>query len=63
MRSSLRRYERRLADRLVRGDEAEAWRVTQQALASACTPESLYIDVLGPAMRLVGEGCRRGCCR
>ena len=50
-----RHYARRLSDRLVVGDEAEAWRVSQQALASACSPEDLYLDVLGPALRRVGD--------
>ncbi len=48
-------YARRLSDRLIAGDEAEAWRVSQQALASACSPEDLYLDVLGPALRRVGD--------
>ena len=48
-------YERRLTDRLVQGDESESWRVTQQALASAFTPEDLYLEVLGPALCRVGD--------
>jgi excisionase family DNA binding protein len=52
---SLSHYQRRLAGRLVDSDEREAWRVTQQALASACTPEDLYLDVLGPAMHQIGD--------
>lgn len=48
-------YASRLSDRLVVGDDAEAWRVSQQALASACSPEDLYLDVLGPALRRVGD--------
>jgi excisionase family DNA binding protein len=49
------RYARRLSDRLVAGDDAEAWHVSQEALASACSPEDLYLDVLGPALRRVGD--------
>lgn len=50
-----RHYVRKLTERLVQGDETEAWRVTQQALASGCSPEDLYLDVLGPGLRRVGE--------
>jgi excisionase family DNA binding protein len=49
------RYARRLSDRLVAGDEAEAWRVSEQALASAYSPAGLYLDVLSPALRRVGD--------
>lgn len=45
----------RLGDRLVRGDETEAWQITQRLLASSCTPEQLYLDVLGPALRRIGD--------
>ncbi len=53
--TSRRGYDRRLNDLLVKGDEAEAWRLTQQALVSAYSPEDLYLDVLGPALRKVGD--------
>lgn len=48
-------YVRRLSDRLIHGDEAEAWRLTEQALASAYSPEELYLEVLGPALRRIGD--------
>lgn len=48
-------YEQGLTDQLVQGDEAQAWRLTQQALASAYSPEELYLEVLGPALRRVGD--------
>jgi excisionase family DNA binding protein len=50
-----RHYVRRLTERLVRGDEAEAWRLLQQALTSAFTAEELYLEMLGPALRRVGD--------
>jgi excisionase family DNA binding protein len=53
--SSQSNYERGLTDQLVHGDEAEAWRLTQQALASAYSAEELYLDVLGPALRRIGN--------
>lgn len=48
-------YARQLSDRLVQGDEAEAWRVTQLALAAGCSAEDLYLEVLGPALCHVGD--------
>ena len=53
--SPKRDYVHRLTSLLVHGDEAEAWRLLQVALGSAFSPEGLYIDVLGPAMRRVGD--------
>ena len=51
---------RRLTSLLVQGDEAEAWRLLQVALGSAYRPEDLYFDVLGPAMRRVGDDWATG---
>lgn len=53
--ATTRSYDRGLTDQLVRGDEAQAWRVTQQALSSAYSAEDLYLEVLGPAMRRIGD--------
>ena len=53
-------YVRRLTSLLVQGDEAEAWRLLQAALGSAYSPEDLYFDVLGPAMRRVGDDWATG---
>jgi excisionase family DNA binding protein len=53
-------YARRLRDRLVRGDEVEAWRVVEQALASAYAPEDLYLEVLGPALSRIGDDWAAG---
>jgi len=53
-------YAQQLATLLVREDEAEAWRLLQSALATAYEPETLYLDVLSPAMRLVGDGWAAG---
>ena len=58
--ASLAHYERRLEGYLVKGDQAEAWRLAQQALTSACTPEDLYLEVLGPALRRVGDDWAAG---
>jgi excisionase family DNA binding protein len=58
--SSRRDYTAELAVLLVEGDEAEAWRLSQNALASAFTPEQLYLDALAPAMRFVGDQWETG---
>jgi excisionase family DNA binding protein len=59
-RSGHRDYPGELATLLTEGDEAEAWRLAQNALASAFTPEQLYLDVLAPAMRTVGDNWEAG---
>ncbi len=51
---------RRLRALLVQGDEIEAWHLTQRLLSSSCTPEDLYLEVLGPALGLVGEDWAAG---
>ena len=55
-----RDYAAELAVLLVEGDEAEAWRLGQNALASAFTAEQLYLDALAPAMRFVGDEWEAG---
>jgi len=50
-----RRYGPQLSACLVDGDEAGAWRVTQEALAAAFSLEDLYLDVLPASMRYVGD--------
>ena len=50
-----RRYEGQLSACLVEGDEAGAWRVTQDALTAAFSLEDLYLDLLPTAMRHVGD--------
>ncbi len=59
-RSARRDYAAELSVLLVEGDEAEAWRLSQDALASAFTPEQLYLDALAPAMRSVGDQWEAG---
>jgi excisionase family DNA binding protein len=55
-----RDYAGKLADLLMDGDEAQAWRLSQDALASAFTAEQLYLDALAPAMRSVGDQWEAG---
>jgi excisionase family DNA binding protein len=59
-RSGRRDYSSEFATLLTGGDEAEAWRLAQSALASAFTAEQLYLHVLAPAMRTVGDEWQSG---
>ena len=55
LRVHRRRYERQLSACLIDGDEAGAWRITQEALGTAFSLEDLYLEVLAAAMRHVGD--------
>ncbi|HSP65659.1 MAG TPA: B12-binding domain-containing protein [Candidatus Deferrimicrobium sp.] len=44
-----------LVDRLIAGDEPGAWSVVQSVLAGGTSPPDLYMEVLVPALRMVGE--------
>jgi MerR family transcriptional regulator, light-induced transcriptional regulator len=48
-------HTERLVSRLVAGDEGGAWTVVQRALAGGLAPATLYLDVLGPALREIGD--------
>ena len=50
----------RLVDRMVAGDEAGAWAVVEGALSSGADPENIYIDLLTPSLRAIGDGWERG---
>ncbi len=50
----------RLVDRLVAGDEAGAWKVVEGALSSGSDPADVYLHVLVPALRSIGDGWERG---
>ena len=45
----------RLVARLLVGDEPGAWAVVQAALANGIEPDDLYLHVMGPAMREIGD--------
>jgi excisionase family DNA binding protein len=55
-----RAWSAELARTLIAGTEAASWDLCQQALASSHTPESLYLDMLAPAMRSIGSGWESG---
>ena len=40
---------------LLSGDEAGAWSLLEEALASGSTPEAVLLDILAPSMRSIGE--------
>ena len=45
----------RLMSRLVVADESGAWKLLEDALTSGHDPQTLYLDVLAPTMRDIGE--------
>ena len=49
-----------LAARMAAGDEAGAWRVIEDALASGMDPAGVYLDLLVPVLRSVGDGWADG---
>jgi len=44
----------RLAERLVAGDGVGSWTIVERALASGAEPGEVHLDLLGPALELVG---------
>lgn len=49
-----------VAARMVAGDEAGTWGVIEAVLAGGAEPADVYVDILVPALRLVGEGWADG---
>ena len=49
-----------LTARMIAGDEAGAWRVIDDALASGMDPSGVYLDLLVPVLRGVGDGWAAG---
>lgn len=50
----------RLAGRLIEGDEPGTWQLIEDALTAGATPESVYTELLVPAMAEVGDRWARG---
>lgn len=48
-------YPRQLADRLAHGDELGSWSLVEAALGGGATPEEVYLELLGPAMEIIGN--------
>jgi excisionase family DNA binding protein len=53
-------WAERLETRLLAGDGRGAWAVIEAALAAGSQLDSLYLDVLAPAMRSIGDRWERG---
>jgi excisionase family DNA binding protein len=49
-----------LRARMVAGDEAGAWRIVEDALASGQDAAGIYLDLLAPVLRSVGDGWAEG---
>ncbi len=49
-----------LRARMVAGDEAGAWRIVEDALASGQQAAGIYLDLLVPVLRSVGDGWAEG---
>lgn len=49
-----------LMSRLVAGDEAGAWATLQNLLSSGADPADIYVDVLAPALQMVGDAWEDG---
>jgi excisionase family DNA binding protein len=54
------RFRSRLQDRLLAADELGAWSVIEAALASGADPEEVYLRLLIPAMRDIGDRWEAG---
>ena len=50
----------RLQARMVAGDDLGAWKVVEGALAAGHDSRSIYLDVIAPALRAVGDGWEAG---
>lgn len=59
-RDSRRQRPNWLVDRLVASDEPGAWQIVEEALASGTSANEIYVDVLVPALRSIGEQWQDG---
>ncbi|HVB71703.1 MAG TPA: B12-binding domain-containing protein [Acidimicrobiales bacterium] len=59
-RASGQHRPKRLLDRMTAGDEAGAWSIVEEALSSGTTAPEVYVDVLLPALRAIGERWEQG---
>jgi excisionase family DNA binding protein len=54
------RWSQRLESRMRAGDEPGSWQVVEAAMASGVAPEQIYLQVIGPAMRRIGDAWHAG---
>lgn len=50
----------RLVARMLAGDTTGSWSVVEAAMASGATPETVYAQIIAPAMTEIGERWERG---
>jgi excisionase family DNA binding protein len=50
----------KLAARMVAGDEAGAWGIVENALTSTLEPHAVYLELLAPALGLIGDEWEAG---
>jgi excisionase family DNA binding protein len=48
-------YQQRLVERLTDADEPGAWSIVQSALGAGIEPQDLYLDVISPALTVIGD--------
>lgn len=53
-------WAERLKRRLVAGDERGSWQVVESALSSGLDPTGVYVDLISPAMRSIGDDWASG---
>jgi excisionase family DNA binding protein len=50
----------RLVARLLVSDESGSWAIVQEALAGGAAPRDVYVELLGPALSMIGDLWARG---
>jgi excisionase family DNA binding protein len=53
-------WAHRVETRLLNGDEAGAWTVLEAAMTGGMSPETIYVSVLAPALRAIGDRWEAG---
>ena len=53
-------WDERLLQRLLAADQAGAWKVVEAARLSGMSPQTIYLEMVVPAMRRVGEEWHEG---
>lgn len=54
------RRQTQLRDRMTKGDDAGAWRVIEDAMASGSEPTSIHTRLLLPSLQIIGEEWKAG---
>ena len=59
-RNAQPRRPARLLDRMAAGDEPGSWSIVEETLTSGATADEVYLDLLVPTLRAIGERWERG---